>query len=150
DDQVAASRRPAALTRLRRYAGIEPGSRPITELALERMRERLSDKNLLGPSKTQVETDLSRIGFLLDGTAKLFEKYGLDAKEPMARLRTQVDAYTAALKAELLPRCRTDFRLPPELYAFQLKGFGVTIPPADLAARAHASFLEIRNEMKAI
>ncbi len=34
DDQVAASRRPAALVRLRKYAGLEPGTKPITEHAM--------------------------------------------------------------------------------------------------------------------
>src|SRR5450432_158042 len=32
DDQVAAERRPAALVRLRKYAGVEPGYKPFTEL----------------------------------------------------------------------------------------------------------------------
>jgi hypothetical protein len=150
DDQIAASRRPAALVRLRKYTGLEPGTTPITELALMRLRERLPEKGLLGPSRSQVETDLSRVSFLVDGVAKLFDKYGIDATEPVAKLRSQVDAYSAAVKAELLPRCRTDFRLPPELYAFQLRQFGVDVPPADLAARARASFAEIRNEMKVI
>ena len=33
DDRIAASRRPAAARRLRRYAGLETGTRPLAELA---------------------------------------------------------------------------------------------------------------------
>ena len=40
NDQVAPERRPAAVVRLRKYAGIEPGYTPITILAQQRFRER--------------------------------------------------------------------------------------------------------------
>ena len=41
DDQVSAGRRPAALVRLRKYTGLEPGTKPITEHAMAYVRERL-------------------------------------------------------------------------------------------------------------
>ncbi|HKC23784.1 MAG TPA: DUF885 domain-containing protein [Thermoanaerobaculia bacterium] len=150
DDQVAPARRASALVRLRRYTGLEPGYRPITELAIERTRERLGDRTLLGPSRAQVETDLRNAPFVVEGAAKLFQRFGIEAAEPLARLRKDVDAYSAFVKSDVLPRCRTDFRLPPDFYAFQLRQYGVSVPPAELAARARASFVEIRNEMKAI
>jgi DNA-binding PadR family transcriptional regulator len=40
DDQVAAERRTAALTRLKKYAGVEKGYEPITKLAEAHIRER--------------------------------------------------------------------------------------------------------------
>src|SRR4029078_2098325 len=39
DDQVPAERRAFALKRLNRYAGLEPGTRPLTTLAMARTRE---------------------------------------------------------------------------------------------------------------
>jgi uncharacterized protein (DUF885 family) len=48
----------------------------------------------------------------------------------------------------MLPKARTDFRLPPELYAFSLRQFGVDIQPAELAKTAHAAFAEIQGEMQ--
>ena len=42
DDQVPPERRRAALVRLRKYTGAETGFEPFTELALERVRERLA------------------------------------------------------------------------------------------------------------
>ena len=43
DKRTAPSRYPAALLRLKRYAGAEPGYEPITKLARDRISERLSD-----------------------------------------------------------------------------------------------------------
>ncbi|HEV8375597.1 MAG TPA: DUF885 domain-containing protein, partial [Candidatus Polarisedimenticolia bacterium] len=47
DDQVEAARRPAALVRLKRYAGMEPGYTPLTQLAMDRTRERMKISGLL-------------------------------------------------------------------------------------------------------
>jgi hypothetical protein len=50
DDQTAPERRPAALVRLRRYAGLEPGSQPVVDLAEAYTRERMKQPGLVGPS----------------------------------------------------------------------------------------------------
>ena len=50
----------------------------------------------------------------------------------------------------MLPKARTDFRLPPEEYALNLEDFGIDIPPAQLAAMAHQAFNDIQAEMKPI
>ncbi len=151
DDQVPPSRRAAALVRLKKYAGDVPGTTPITVLAEQRMRERLGESGLLGPARAEVEKNLSNTGFYLDGIEKLFQKYQVAGYEPsLARLKTQVAAHDEFVKREILPRARTDFRLPPELYAFRLKQYGVEMAPEALADRARVSFVEIRNEMRAL
>ena len=127
-------RRRAALVRLRKYTGTEAGFKPFTELAMERVRERLPQKELLGPFKEQVERDLGNIGFFASGLDELFKKYDLpDAAPLLATLKTQFAAYEKAVRADVMPRTRTDFKLPPALYASNLEQFGVDIPPADLA-----------------
>jgi hypothetical protein len=137
DDQVAPERRTAALTRLRRYAGLEQGHEPILQLARERIRERLSVAGLQGPVKAQIEKNVGNSGFYVDGIAQLFQKYKLAGyEEAHSAFKSQVAAYNEFLKSELLPRARDDFRLPPELYADRLKQVGVDIPPAQLAERA--------------
>jgi hypothetical protein len=151
DDQVPQERRRAALTRLRKYVGAEPGFKPLTELAMERLREQLGRKELLGPFREQVERDLGNNGFFLSGLADLFKKYDMAEAEPLlATFKAQITAYEQAVRAEVLPRARTDFRLPAELYANSLAQFGVDIPPADLAGMAHRAFDEIQKEMQAI
>jgi hypothetical protein len=150
DDQIAESRRPAALVRLKRYAGVEEGYQPIVDLAEARIRE-LSKPGLLGPPKAQVEKDLSNAKFFVNGIGLLFEKYKIKGyQEPYAKLKEQLAGYETFIKTEILPKARTDFRLPPELYALQMEQFGIDIPPTELAAKAHAAFTQMQAEMQTI
>ena len=50
----------------------------------------------------------------------------------------------------MLPKARSDFRLPPEQYALDLENYGIDIPPEQLAQMAHHAFTEIQGEMKSI
>jgi Bacterial protein of unknown function (DUF885) len=150
DDQVPPARRAKALVRLRKYVGLA-GGRPFLELAAERTRAGLANPALRPPVKAEVEKNLGNGAFYVDGVAKLFEKYGVAGwEEAHARFKTQQAAYDDFLRREVLPKARTDFRESPEIYAFGLKAFGVDVPPAALAERARVSFMEIRNEMKAL
>src|SRR5258708_36551293 len=131
DDQIAESRRPAALVRLKRYAGVEEGDPPIVDLAEARIRE-LSKPGLLGPPKAQVEKDLSNAKFFVNGIGLLFEKYKIKGyREAYAKLKEQLAGYETFIKTEILPRARTDFRLPPELYPLHIEHFATAIPPPD-------------------
>lgn len=150
DDQVPEARRKAALVRLRKYAGIEPGFQPIVEQAKARTLE-WRKPGQLGPAKVEVETDLARADFFINGIAQLFDKYKIEGyQEPYAKLKQQLTDYNAWVKQEILPKTRTDFRLPPEEYAFSLEQFGVDIPPDQLAAIAHKAFTEYQQEMQEI
>ncbi len=151
DDQVAPASRQKALVRLNRYAGVEKGFTPITVLAQDRMRESLANKELAGPYVGQVQKHIDNARSYVDGIKPLFDKYGVKGYEPAyAKLQKQLADYDAFVKAEILPRARKDFRLPPALYAFGLKQYGVDIAPDELATRARVAFEEIRNEMAAL
>jgi hypothetical protein len=151
DDQVPADRRRAALVRLRKYVGAEAGYRPFTELALARMRDRLDRKELLGPFKDQVERDLGNIPVFASGLTDLFKKFGMSEAEPLLdALKAQFAAYERAVRAEIVPRTRTDFKLPPELYAINLTQYGVDVAPEELVMTAHRAFDEIQKEMQSI
>jgi hypothetical protein len=151
DDQVEPARRPAALVRLRKYAGLAPGDQPLTRLAEERIRARLPEAKLLGPFKERLERDLANNQTVVAGIEELFKKYGIQGyEEPYAKLREQLAAYDAFLRKEVLPRATTDFRLPPELYAFRLEQVGIDMPVDELVSRAKVAFREIQNEMEAL
>ncbi len=151
DDQVDAARRPAALVRLRKYTGLEPGFTPVARLAEDLTRSRLNEPGLLFPFKDEIERDLANSAAFVDGIGQLFQKYGIrGSEEPHARLREQVAAYDAFVRKEVLPKARTDFRLPPELYALALEEVGVDMPVDELVSRAEVSFREIQNEMQAL
>ncbi|HUS08737.1 MAG TPA: DUF885 domain-containing protein [Bryobacteraceae bacterium] len=151
DDQVPAKRRQTALVRLKRYTGLEPGYTAITQLAEERTRERLSQPGLLGPAKAQVEKDLSNATFFIEGIGKLFEKYKIAGYEQAYnKLREQLAAYNDFIRKEVLPKSREDFKLPLELYAYQLEQYGIDITPSELTRIAHAAFDSIQKEMEAL
>jgi hypothetical protein len=151
DDQTAANRRPAAVVRLRKYTGLEPGYTPLVDLLKQRDIEQMAKPGVIYPAKTEVVTELSRNSNYVEGIALLFKKYNQTGwEEPYAKLKTQLADYDAWVRATILPKARTDFRLPPEEYALNLEAFGVDIPPVQLATMAHAAFTEYQGEMQAI
>jgi hypothetical protein len=153
-DQVEAARRPAALKRLKLYTGLEPGSTPITELAKARYTEEAVNPALLGSFKDRVEQSLANIGRYTKGIRELYTQHGLDkldgAPAALAALETQLKEYADWTRTTVLPRARTNYRLPAEIYADNLKNVGLDIPPQELMQKAMLAFSEIRNEMQAL
>ena len=148
DDQVTAQRRSAALVRLRKYAGMEPGYQPFTELLRQRELEQIAKPGVIYPSKEELDTELGRNSNYVDGIAALFKKYKLTGWEPAyAKLKDQLAGYDAWVRENILPKARTDFRLPPEEYALAFEAYGIDIPPAKIAAMAHTAFKEYQTEM---
>lgn len=151
DDQVAASRHPAAAVRLRKYAGLEPGTKPITEHVIALVRERMADPKLLPPVKSKVEKDLAQATFFVAGIGKLCERFKVPGFGPAYEtLKGQLAAWDGFVRSEVLPRSREDFRMPPELYAHALDQIGIDIPPAELASRAHLAFADIQEQMRVV
>jgi hypothetical protein len=151
DDQVAAERHPAALVRLRKYTGLEPGYTPLTQRAEQWFRDREKTSGLVGPPKEQVEKELEKTATYLTGVGLLLEKYKLtNYQEPLARLKEQLTAHDDFVRKEVLPRARTDFRMPPELYKLALENYGLDYSPEELATLAHRSFGEIQVEMQTL
>ena len=151
DEQVDAARRPAAVARLKKYTGLTKGYTPMTQMAEARFRERLQKGGLLGPPKEEIEKDLADTGKYTTGIGLLMEKFHQkDYQDALARLKTQLDEYDAFLRREVLPKARTDFRLPSEIYQLRLENAGVDYTPAELEKIGHAGFTEIQNEMKPI
>ena len=149
DPRIPPQRQQTVVARLEKYAGLAKGYRPITELAMERLRERqAADKKLLGPYKGEVEQALNDSPLLLQGIKDLLVKCGVKGWEPAyAALERQMAAYDAQVRATILPLARTDHRLPPEVYADRLRQIGVDIEPRELIAKALTSFAEMRNQI---
>jgi hypothetical protein len=151
DDQVEASRRQAALVRLRKYTGVEPGYTPLTVLAEQFIRSRMDRPGLIGPFKDEVERDFQNGQTYIAGIEEMFKTYGISGYEqPYAKLKEQAAAYEQFIRKEVLPRARTDFRQPAELYAYNLRTLGIDMPVEELVSRAEVSFKEIQNEMQAL
>ena len=149
DEQVPAARHGAALVRLRKYAGLPPGTVPIVELAEARARERLARCST--PFILQARVDRYLLGWRssLAGLRPELERLGvLGADEPLSTLVRQLEGYEAFLRRELLPRAQSDLRRPEELYAFALTHVGIDMPARELAALARAEFTKTQAELQ--
>jgi uncharacterized protein (DUF885 family) len=151
DPRVDAKRYPAALARLRKYTGREPGFDPITQLAQERARERFATAGLVGPWTVEVEQALANQPRYVEGIRESFRKSGLAGwEQDFGVLEQQLAAHADWVRKELLPRARKDNRLPPEIYADNLRNFGVDIEPERLIERALVGFVQTRDEMQTL
>src|SRR2546428_3470148 len=129
---------------------MEPGHTPLVQLLEAETREGFR-KGLLPPSRIEVDNDLNPSQFLIDGIDKVFAEYKIEgADQPVATLHRQLEDHLAFVSAEVLPKAREDFRLPRELYEFQLRQVGVDITGEELAQRAHKGFEQIQGEMQQV
>ena len=152
DVQTPSDRRPAAVVRIREYAGLAPGYTAITEILKQRVKEQMAKPGvMIYPAKVQIETEMARNSNYLDGIATLMEKYKLNGwQEPYAALKKQLVDYDEWVRTTILPKARPDFRLPRERYELALENYGIDIPPEQIAAMAHQAFTQIQGEMQTI
>lgn len=141
----------AALNRLQCYTGITPGCTALVDQARTRTTNALGDKALLGPVKADVEQKLGNTQRYVDGIRKLFaDKKIAGSDAAMAKLDQQLKDYNAWVKQTVLPRARTDFRLPEPLYAYNLEQVGLDISPRDLIGRAQLEFMETTYALQSL
>jgi hypothetical protein len=151
DPQVDASRYPAAIVRINRYAGIEVGYEAITELAKADTLERIGVAGLSGPYRGEVEQDLQRADTFIRGLEDLLAGTDLSGwQEPYQVLAGQLRDYSQWVRDEILPRSRDNYRLPPALYEDALRNWGVDEAPEQLIQTATQGYMDIRNEMEVI
>jgi uncharacterized protein (DUF885 family) len=151
DPQIPRERYPAAVVRIRRYAGLEDGYEPLAELARERSAERFAVDGLVGPYRGQVEQDLERAETFIDGIGELLATTDLKGwQEPYETLAGQLREYNQWLREEMLPRARGNFRLPPVMYEDALRNWGVEASPEELIRQGTQGYMDIRNEMVAL
>jgi len=151
DEQTPSERRPAAVIRIRKYAGLEPGCKPLADILKQRIMEQMAKPGVVYPARTEIETELARNSNYIEGIATLLQKYKLTGwQEPYEKLKSQLADYDAWTRANVLPKARSDFRLPLEEYALNLEDYGIDIPPGQLAAIAHQAFSDLQAEMKPI
>jgi uncharacterized protein (DUF885 family) len=148
DDQVEASRRPAAMLRLRKYAGLEPGYKPFTEMLKQRMMEQMAKPGVTYPTATQMEAAMARDKNYIGGMQKIFVQYKQTGwEDPFAKLQQQLADYDTWVRKDVMPKANSNFRLTPEEYELHLANYGVDLPSAQLVSQARAEFTQIQTEM---
>ena len=151
DARVDKKRHPAALVRLKRYAGTERGYEPLTKLARARIEERMNDGSLTWPWVVEVEQDLGNAPKYVDGMRDLLQKSGLKGwQKDFDALTRELKTHNDWVRTTVLPRARKTNRLPPEIYADNLKAYGVDADPRDLMQRAMFAYMQTRDELDAL
>ena len=151
DAQIPRERYPAAIARIEKYAGLAEGHEPITEQAKARTMERFDVDGLVGPYKGEIEQDVERAESFITGIEGLLAGTDLEGwEESYATLAGQLRDYNEWVLAEVLPRARTDYRLPAAVYEDALRNWGVDASPDDLIEQATKGYMDIRNEMEAL
>ncbi|MDQ6925775.1 MAG: DUF885 domain-containing protein, partial [Candidatus Eremiobacteraeota bacterium] len=120
DEQNPPERKQLALARLRSYAGLDANT-PLARAAEAETRARLGVAGLTQPYVQEVRTSLALRPILIDGIGELFWAAGLEGwQDAFDAFREQAEAYAHFVETEVLPRARTDHRLPPDVYSFAL------------------------------
>jgi hypothetical protein len=148
DARNAESRRASALRRLRAYAGMEPGTKPIAQRARERSSERFAVPGLAWPYAAEVQQHLANCQRYIRGVEQLFQASGLQNWQPAhERLASQLRAHCDWVRSAILPRARAQHALPRELYADRLRNAGIDIAAEQAIALGMAVFADVRAEM---
>jgi hypothetical protein len=151
DPRIPKKRQAAAIIRLKRYVGAERGYQPIATLVRARVDEHLSDPKLIGPWTVEVEQELKNQSQYLTGIRQLLQKSGLQGwQKDFKTLTAQLDDYSKWVRSTVVPRARKTNQLPPEIYADNLKGYGVTMEPHEIMDRALFVYSSTREEMQSI
>jgi hypothetical protein len=148
DQRVSKKRQQAALVRLKRYAGTEKGYEPVTKLAEARIEERMADSSLTWPWENEVKDGLDNGKTYIDGIQQLLTKSGLKGwQKDFDVLAGELKAHDEWVKSTVLPRARKTNRLPAEIYADNLKGYGVDADPREVMQNAMTAYLQARDEL---
>ena len=137
----------AILSKLKQYAGLEANTVALTTLVERAIDNQLQKPEFVLPSKEQLEQSLnnnaSQVSKIL---AFLKQQEVPDYQETYAELKTQLYDYETYIRRELLPKTE-EFRLPLELYAFELEQQGIEMPIEELIQQAHIVFDRIQQQM---
>ena len=151
DPRVDKKRYPAALARLRKYAGTERGYEAATKLVEARIEERMNDSALTWPWTDEVKQDLENAPQYIEGIRDLFKKSGLKGwQKDFDALARTLKAHDDWVRATVLPKARQTNRLPPEIYADNVKGYGVETDPRELMQQAMFGYQQTRDELEAL
>ncbi len=151
DAQVDESRRPAAVVRLKRYTGTDPGYKPIVDLARAQTTKAMKNQKLVGPYTAEIDRHLQTYPQYMTGIRDLFEASGLDGwQDALAVLESQMEGYYAWIDDTVRGRARQTSPLPYAVYKDNLKQVGVQMDPEELIRIGTAGYRDIQNEMMAV
>lgn len=136
--------------RVRAYLG-DAERRGLVAAAKSRARIALQRPFGVPPLRAAVERVARNTPFLVGALIDLAAgQASSELSRSMAELASELADYAAFLREEVLPRSRSDFRRPPEVYRLALREAGIDAPPLELAAHARRELAQVQQEMQAL
>jgi len=151
ESKSSSNPREAVLTKLKQYAGLEPGKTALASLLEQAIQVQLQKSELALPSKEQLEADLKSDASQVYEIDAFLEKQNVPGyKEAYAQLETQLFNYEMFIRREVLSKVKKNFRLPTELYVFKLEEQGIEAPIEEVMQQAHTAFTQVQQQMEEI
>lgn len=103
------------------------------------------------PFKKEIELYLQESDEYLDGIHELLSISGrMDWENDFATFQRQVRSYNTFVKKNILPKARTDFRLPVSSYTYLLKARGFKTTPEKLISLGESGYKDLYKQFKLV
>jgi hypothetical protein len=150
NEQSNPQQRAAGGARFQQYVFPPKGCLALADYGVQRIRyqeQRAGKLSKLYPARSEIELYLEEVPTYLEEIKSLLAQSGHRGWEPtFAKFSQQVKAHDDFVRAEILPKAKTDFALPPEIYQHILRGVGVDDAPRAIAQRARRDFKKVYAE----
>ena len=151
DQKKSPSEQQAILAKLEQYAGLEPGKIALTTSLEQKIQAQLQKSEVALPQKDLLKQDLNNNADQIFKIQEFLRQQQVpDYQEAYEALKTQLFDYETFIRSEVLTKAKTNFRLPTELYAFELQQQGIEIPIEELIQQARSAFVRTQKQMDEI
>lgn len=151
--QSGEDRKKAAVDRFKTYVNGHGNFKPLLEAYQSRVlyKESKHPKKQLQSLRQEVEQYLEESPDYVKGIQSLLEQSGRkDWSSDFEKFKGQVGRYDAFVRSHVLPKARTDYRLPAEFYAYILKVRGIKATPDELIRLSLADYKTTYDRFKTV
>lgn len=144
-------RQGAILAKLKQYAGLKPGEDAVAPSLEQAIQIQLQKSEVVLPRKDRLKNDLKNDAAQVNKIEAFLKRQQVpDYESAYAQLKTQLFNYETFIRREVLTKTENNFRLPTELYIFNLEAQGIETPIKEVMQQAHGAFIQVQQQMEEI
>ena len=144
NDQTSSKRKKAAAVRFKGYVYGQGRFKPFTDACrsrLEYLEKKYGRAKMIQPLKQEVEQYLNESPQYLEGISALLKESGsADWKVDFDEFQKQMKMHDKYIKTRILPKARTTYQIPRELYIANIRSRSIDATPEELIRVARADF----------
>ncbi|MEM7594301.1 MAG: DUF885 domain-containing protein, partial [Cyanobacteria bacterium P01_A01_bin.83] len=150
-ESKSSAKQQAILTKLKQYAGLEPGTTALAKSLTQSIQIKLQQSEVVLARKEQLKKELNNNASKIYQIKAFLEKQNVTGYEPAyAQLKAQLFDYETFIRREVITKIKPNLTLPQELYIFSLQEQGVEMPLEELMQQAHNAFFQVQQQMSAL